>query len=246
MDAMEKMLARMTMAQCTRANGRMSFAEGDEGPEDCDDEQDNHTPERCAEADMKDHLTTDERSADPAHAAGGIDIGEKACAILRNRDISYNALSDRDIRLAQSPDKAGHPKQDEIVLLNSEGDDCITDDRDRQGEEKYGFASVAVRKRSEDGRAEELANRITHGIGLILSLVGVAVMVTVLGQGDGGLELVVDLALQVALDERQGTCAGRREGKQEQAHDDGYQLRPQGSRLPALQQGQRFSAVRST
>lgn len=33
--------------------------------------------------------------------------------------------------------------------------------------------------------AEELANRITHGIGLILSLVGVAVMVTVLGQGDG-------------------------------------------------------------
>jgi hemolysin III len=33
--------------------------------------------------------------------------------------------------------------------------------------------------------AEELANQITHGIGLILSLVGVAVMVTVLGQGDG-------------------------------------------------------------
>ena len=33
--------------------------------------------------------------------------------------------------------------------------------------------------------AEELANRITHGIGLMLSLVGVAVMVTVLGQGDG-------------------------------------------------------------
>ena len=33
--------------------------------------------------------------------------------------------------------------------------------------------------------AEELANRITHGIGLILSLVGVAVMVTVLGNGDG-------------------------------------------------------------
>src|SRR3954465_15432669 len=33
--------------------------------------------------------------------------------------------------------------------------------------------------------AEELANRITHGIGLLLSLVGVAVMVTVLGDGDG-------------------------------------------------------------
>ena len=33
--------------------------------------------------------------------------------------------------------------------------------------------------------AEELANRITHGIGLLLSLVGVAVMVTVLGNGDG-------------------------------------------------------------
>ena len=32
--------------------------------------------------------------------------------------------------------------------------------------------------------AEELANRITHGIGLLLSLVGVAVMVQVLGQGD--------------------------------------------------------------
>jgi hemolysin III len=32
--------------------------------------------------------------------------------------------------------------------------------------------------------AEELANRITHGIGLLLSLVGVAVMVEVLGQGD--------------------------------------------------------------
>jgi hemolysin III len=33
--------------------------------------------------------------------------------------------------------------------------------------------------------AEELANRITHGIGLVLSLVGVAVMATVLGNGDG-------------------------------------------------------------
>lgn len=32
--------------------------------------------------------------------------------------------------------------------------------------------------------AEELANRITHGIGLILSLIGVMVMVTVLGNGD--------------------------------------------------------------
>jgi hemolysin III len=32
---------------------------------------------------------------------------------------------------------------------------------------------------------EELANRITHGIGLFLSLVGVAVMVQVLGQEDG-------------------------------------------------------------
>jgi hemolysin III len=32
---------------------------------------------------------------------------------------------------------------------------------------------------------EELANRITHGIGLLLSLVGVAVMVQVLGHGDG-------------------------------------------------------------
>lgn len=33
--------------------------------------------------------------------------------------------------------------------------------------------------------AEELANQITHGVGLLLSLVGVAVMVEVLGQGDG-------------------------------------------------------------
>lgn len=33
--------------------------------------------------------------------------------------------------------------------------------------------------------AEELANQITHGIGLLLSLVGVAVMVAVLGSGDG-------------------------------------------------------------
>jgi hemolysin III len=33
--------------------------------------------------------------------------------------------------------------------------------------------------------AEELANQITHGIGLLLSLVGVAVMVAVLGNGDG-------------------------------------------------------------
>jgi hemolysin III len=33
--------------------------------------------------------------------------------------------------------------------------------------------------------AEELANRITHGIGLLLSLVGVAVMVEILGNGDG-------------------------------------------------------------
>jgi len=33
--------------------------------------------------------------------------------------------------------------------------------------------------------AEELANRITYGIGLFLSLVGVAVMVQVLGQEDG-------------------------------------------------------------
>src|SRR5262245_19848082 len=32
--------------------------------------------------------------------------------------------------------------------------------------------------------AEELANRITHGIGLLMSLIGVAVMVEVLGQGD--------------------------------------------------------------
>ncbi len=34
--------------------------------------------------------------------------------------------------------------------------------------------------------AEELANRITHGIGLLLSLVGVTVMVAVLGTSDGG------------------------------------------------------------
>jgi hemolysin III len=33
--------------------------------------------------------------------------------------------------------------------------------------------------------AEELANRITHGIGFVLSLVGVFVMVKVLGNGDG-------------------------------------------------------------
>jgi hemolysin III len=33
--------------------------------------------------------------------------------------------------------------------------------------------------------AEELANRITHGIGLVLSLVGVGVMAAVLGHGDG-------------------------------------------------------------
>ncbi len=33
--------------------------------------------------------------------------------------------------------------------------------------------------------AEELANQITHGIGLVLSLVGVAVMAAVLGSGDG-------------------------------------------------------------
>jgi hemolysin III len=33
--------------------------------------------------------------------------------------------------------------------------------------------------------AEEFANFITHGIGLVLSLAGVFVMATVLGQGDG-------------------------------------------------------------
>ncbi|HVT26744.1 MAG TPA: hemolysin III family protein [Lacipirellulaceae bacterium] len=33
---------------------------------------------------------------------------------------------------------------------------------------------------------EELANRITHGIGLLLSIAGVAVMIAVLGRGDDG------------------------------------------------------------
>jgi hemolysin III len=34
-------------------------------------------------------------------------------------------------------------------------------------------------------RSEEFANFVTHGIGLVLSLAGVAVMTAVLGQGDG-------------------------------------------------------------
>ena len=43
----------------------------------------------------------------------------------------------------------------------------------------------AVALPSHLSRAEEFANFVTHGVGLVLSLAGIAVMSAVLGQGDG-------------------------------------------------------------
>ena len=67
-----------------------------------------------------------------------------------------------------------------------------------------------------------------------------------LGELDGSLELVIHLPLEVALDKRQRPGAGGGQGKEQQPHDDGDQLRPEGGRFPTVKQGQRFSAVRST
>ena len=106
------------------------------------------------------------------------------------------------------------------------------------------FLVPAERHRRLPRREEH--QRVVRGDALVLVL-QLAEGLLLAHRGDRGPQFVVDLPLQIAVQQGQGPGAGGGEGHQHQCGHDGDKLRPQRRRLPTVQQqGQRFSAVRST